>query len=199
MTQPQDASQIRITGEPAQDPNYCRFIVERRVQRGAALHARAPDEGRGNALAEALFKIEGVREVEIRGFEVWIGKAGTQEWPAIGKQIGTAIREFLANAPAEDLGPSQMDSPEAREVQRVLDEQINPAVASHGGYVTLRDFRDDTVYIEFEGGCQGCGMANVTLKQGIEGSIKKAVPKVRAVLDMTDHESGTNPYFQPSK
>ena len=71
--------------------------------------------------------------------------------------------------------------------------------AAHGGHIALVDVQEDTVYIRLEGGCQGCGMADVTLKQGIETEIKRAVPKISSVLDATDHAGGTNPYYQPGK
>ena len=84
-------------------------------------------------------------------------------------------------------------------VQAVIDTQINPAVASHGGYISLIDVKDNVVYVQLGGGCQGCGMADVTLKQGIETSIKAAVPEITAIYDVTDHADGKNPYYQPSK
>ncbi len=89
--------------------------------------------------------------------------------------------------------------PLALEVQKILDEQINPGVASHGGVVELLDVKDGVVYVQLGGGCQGCGMADVTLKQGIEVMIKEALPAVTAVIDSTDHASGSNPFYQPSK
>ena len=87
----------------------------------------------------------------------------------------------------------------AMRVQQVLDRDINPGVASHGGHVTLLDVKENKVYIRLGGGCQGCGMADVTLKQGIEVAIKNAVPEILEVLDTTDHGSGSNPYYQPAK
>ena len=87
----------------------------------------------------------------------------------------------------------------AAAVQRVLDAEINPAVAQHGGFVTLLDVKDDIVYIALGGGCQGCGMVDVTLKQGIEVLIKEAVPDIRQIVDSTDHAGGTNPYYRPAK
>ena len=84
-------------------------------------------------------------------------------------------------------------------VQELLDSMINPAVASHGGYVQLIDVKDSTVYLQMGGGCQGCGMADVTLKAGIERVIKEEVPEVTEVLDTTDHGSGQNPYYSPGK
>jgi Fe/S biogenesis protein NfuA len=84
-------------------------------------------------------------------------------------------------------------------VQNVIDTQINPGVASHGGFVELLDVKDNVAYILMGGGCQGCGLADVTLKQGIEALIREAVPQITAVMDSTDHASGTNPYYRPSK
>jgi Fe-S cluster biogenesis protein NfuA len=90
-----------------------------------------------------------------------------------------------------------LNSTEAAAIYDVLDEQVNPAVASHGGHISLVDVQGDTAYIRLEGGCQGCGLADVTLKQGVETAIRQAVPSIAAVLDTTDHAGGTNPYFQP--
>ncbi len=89
--------------------------------------------------------------------------------------------------------------PKAQTVQDVIDTQINPGVASHGGHVSLLDVKDDIAYIALGGGCQGCGMADVTLKQGIEVMIKEAIPEIRQIIDTTDHASGKNPFFQPAK
>ncbi len=92
-----------------------------------------------------------------------------------------------------------LDTEDGKAIQRLLDERVNPQVASHGGHISLVDVQDDTVYIRLEGGCQGCGMADVTLKQGIATEIQALVPKINKVLDVTDHEGGTNPYYQPGK
>jgi Fe/S biogenesis protein NfuA len=80
-------------------------------------------------------------------------------------------------------------------VQAVLDTKVNPAVASHGGHVSLAAVEGDTVYLRFGGGCHGCGMVKATLKDGVERMIFESVPGVARVLDVTDHESGTNPYY----
>ncbi|MGH6954605.1 MAG: NifU family protein [Alphaproteobacteria bacterium] len=92
-----------------------------------------------------------------------------------------------------------LGKPEAQTIQALLDDRINPAVSAHGGYVALVDVLDDVAYIRLEGGCQGCGMADVTLRQGIEVEIKRAVPAISSVLDVTDHAGGSNPYYQPGK
>jgi Fe/S biogenesis protein NfuA len=84
-------------------------------------------------------------------------------------------------------------------VQELIDSMINPAVAGHGGFVDLIDVKDNKVYLTMGGGCQGCGAADVTLKSGIERLIKEEIPEIEEVLDTTDHASGSNPYYQPSK
>jgi Fe/S biogenesis protein NfuA len=84
-------------------------------------------------------------------------------------------------------------------VQELIDTMINPAVASHGGFVELIDVQDNRVYLQMGGGCQGCGAADITLKSGIERLIKEEIPEVTEVLDTTDHASGANPYYTPGK
>ncbi len=91
------------------------------------------------------------------------------------------------------------DNPKAQAIQQLIDERINPAVASHGGQIDLLDVTDDSIYIHMGGGCQGCGMANVTLKHGIEGMIQEHFPEIKNIIDTTDHASGTNPYYEASK
>ena len=84
-------------------------------------------------------------------------------------------------------------------VQELIDSTINPAVAGHGGFVQLVDVKENKVYLQMGGGCQGCGAADVTLKAGIERLIKDELPEIEEVLDSTDHASGTNPYYTPAK
>lgn len=92
-----------------------------------------------------------------------------------------------------------LDTDEGRAIKRMLDEEVNPQIAMHGGRISLVDVVDDTAYVRLEGGCQGCGMASLTLKQGVEGAIMQAAPSITRVLDTTDHADGTNPYYQPGK
>ena len=92
-----------------------------------------------------------------------------------------------------------LDTDLARRVMAVLDRDVNPAIASHGGHAELAAVDGATAYLRLGGGCQGCGMATVTLSQGIEVAITQAVPEINHVVDVTDHASGTNPYFEPAK
>ena len=95
--------------------------------------------------------------------------------------------------------PPLLQDPIAARVQQLLDERINPGVASHGGHVSLIDVDDGTVYIKLGGGCQGCGMVDVTLKQGIEVLLKEEIPEINEILDTTDHAAGRNPYYSSAK
>jgi Fe/S biogenesis protein NfuA len=86
--------------------------------------------------------------------------------------------------------------PIAERVQEVLDAQVNPAIASHGGAIDLYDVKDTEIYLEMSGGCQGCAMSRMTLRQGVERMLRQAIPEITAVHDITDHSSGENPYFE---
>jgi Fe/S biogenesis protein NfuA len=92
-----------------------------------------------------------------------------------------------------------LDSDLARRVLAVLERDVNPNIAAHGGHAELVGIEGATAYLRLGGGCQGCGMATVTLSQGIEVAITEAVPEIDAIVDVTDHASGSNPYFEPAK
>lgn len=83
----------------------------------------------------------------------------------------------------------------AEKVQEVLDHQVNPSVASHGGQILLVDVKDTEIYMEMTGGCKGCAMSRMTLRQGVEKMLRQAIPEITAIHDVTDHASGENPYF----
>jgi Fe/S biogenesis protein NfuA len=104
---------------------------------------------------------------------------------------------FKIDAPGSQ--PERPTGALADRVNQVIEERINPSIASHGGFVVLEGLKDNTAYLRFGGGCQGCGMINVTLKQGVEVMIKEQVPEIAGVMDVTDHAGGTNPYYSPGK
>ena len=83
----------------------------------------------------------------------------------------------------------------ATKVKEVLDAQVNPAVSAHGGEIVLVDVKGNEVFIEMAGGCQGCALSRMTLKQGVERMVRQAVPEITAVHDVTDHTSGDDPFY----
>ena len=110
-----------------------------------------------------------------------------------------ALTESGFKVDAPNAGTPRPSGPLAESVMRVLEDKINPGVAMHGGHVSLVAVENETAYLRFGGGCQGCGMVNVTLKQGAEKVLFEDVPQITRVMDVTDHASGTNPYYQPGK
>lgn len=188
---------IRADVDP-QDIKVCRFTIDRPIYSGSATFS-SNDEAKGYGLAENIFRIPGITKVEVNENVVAVTQSGSEDWRQIGKRVGTAIRTFIDPPPAipEDqlLSASQL----REKIQQVFDEQINPGVASHGGFVELLDVQDNNVYIRMGGGCQGCGAADVTLKMGIERIIRESVPQVREIFDATDHASGQNPFYAQSK
>jgi Fe/S biogenesis protein NfuA len=107
---------------------------------------------------------------------------------------------FLVEAPRIVMPAAfDMASPLVAQVQSVIEHHVNPGIASHGGRAELVGVKDDVVYVALGGGCQGCSMASVTLKQGIEQILKQAIPQIRAVVDATDHAHGNNPFYTAEK
>ena len=92
--------------------------------------------------------------------------------------------------------PAAATGPLAEQVREVLESQINPAIASHGGAINLVDVKDTEIYLEMSGGCQGCAMSRMTLRQGVERMVRQAVPEITVIHDVTDHASGKNPFFE---
>ncbi len=112
---------------------------------------------------------------------------------------GLAIDNPTSPSPPMAPGSGTVDGPVADRIRHVLETQINPSIAAHGGFAELVNVEDDTAFLRMGGGCQGCGLAQVTLSQGIAVAIQDAVPEINHVVDVTDHESGTDPYYESSK
>ena len=115
---------------------------------------------------------------------------------------GGGLRVDNPNTPSPEMRvppPGDLTGDVAQRVIQVLDRQVNPSIAAHGGHAELVAAEEGIAYLRLSGGCQGCAMATVTLSQGIETAIIEAVPEITAVVDVTDHQSGTNPYFETAK
>ncbi|MCZ6531899.1 MAG: NifU family protein [SAR324 cluster bacterium] len=169
-------------------------------------------------LAKALFAVEGVISVELESAMITVFMDEDGDWENIIAKLTPAISEhFTSGQPAiEDSRaeqettskkfkfgfkqvPSRTPEEQMQIIKELLDSEINPAVASHGGFFTLIDVQDNNVYVQLGGGCQGCGMADVTLRQGVEQRMKEVLPEMVALIDTTDHAAGNNPYYQAGK
>lgn len=210
-----------ITAEPIDD-RRCRFVVDRPIYSGRWVFFAGPEQARGAPLAERLFVIDGVNSVLVAHDKVTVTRQPPQglpvvgaavrvvralmgdrssasgSWTGLGKRVGDAIREHLASGdPAvTDASTRRVPTPaELRSrVQRVLDDEVNPVIAGHGGGVSILDVRDNVLYLQMWGGCQGCGLADMTLKHGVEAAVRDAVPEIGEIFDLTDHKSGRKPY-----
>lgn len=196
------SSDIRILAEPLTS-NSCRFTVDRPVHADASFYFPDKERATDSPLASRIFAIEGVSSVLIAHDQVTVTKSGADDWQVVGRKVGAAIREHLATglpAVPESLRAT-LPPPEEirRRVEDLLETEVNPGVAGHGGFVRLVDVRGNDVFIQMGGGCQGCGMAALTLKYGVEAAIRRRVPEVGGIYDATDHASGRNPYFASSE
>jgi NFU1 iron-sulfur cluster scaffold homolog, mitochondrial len=204
-------AEIRITAEPI-DNGRCKFLVSEALHAAGVRRFASVEEARGSPLAEAIFAIPGadVAEVIVSGNLVTVVKRNPAPWPVVGKAVGQAIRAALAGdrpavapkpvagAGAGAVNASDDDALYDR-VADLFERDVNPMVARHGGRVELIDVQDAVVMVRMAGGCQGCGMADVTLRQGIEAMLHQHVPEVKGVVDITDHGAGANPYFAATK
>jgi Fe/S biogenesis protein NfuA len=120
----------------------------------------------------------------------WLDNATIDFEPnATGGQLNIRAPKIKGDIPGAQAGVIER-------VRYVLESEINPKLASHGGRVTLLEVNaDGAVLLRFGGGCHGCGMVDVTLKQGVEKTLRERVPEITAVLDATDHEAGKKPYY----
>jgi len=194
--------EIKIKALPIDDQR-CRFTVDRPVLENRAVFFSGPGKASGSPLAEALFAIPNVGAVLVSHDTITVTKTGFDDWPGLARSIGAAIRtQLVSGVPSvsESAFASMPGEDEIRErVHHLLETQINPAVGAHGGWVELLGVQGNNVFLQLGGGCQGCGMADVTLKQGIETLLREEIPELGEVLDQTDHAAGRNPYYAASK
>lgn len=199
-TKMQGTNEIRIIARPQPNPLKCDFEVDRPVVEGTVFFGDQ-SAATGSPLAEKLFALQGVQSLLIRGTQVTVTRTGEVEWITLAKAVGAAIRAQIQSGDiavaAAAMGGGQLDQSIRERVQRILEEEINPAVAMHGGTITLLDVQNGIVYVRMGGGCHGCASSTATLKHGVEQAVRAKVPEVVDILDTTDHAAGTNPYYAP--
>ncbi|MCE2512167.1 MAG: NifU family protein [Acidimicrobiia bacterium] len=149
-----------------------------------------------DAAADDHLHIAGGLTVMVPDASVSRLRGSTLDVPSMPGQGGLVIRNPNRPNPLGDMGRLELTGGIAEKVQQLLDVSINPALASHGGYASLVEVRDDdTVVVTMGGGCQGCAMSQATLSDGIKLAIVEAIPEVSEVIDVTDHTAGENPYY----
>lgn len=178
-------------------------LIQQQAVDGLGLRVRALNPGTPNADIEITFCEPGDVESndiehDLGEFKLFIDQDSTS-W------LGTASIDFENTATGGSLSMKApglkgqqpgSDAPLQNRVQWLLDSEINPQVASHGGHVSLVEITSEKIAVlQFGGGCQGCGQVSMTLSEGIEKTFKQKLPEITGVRDVTDHEAGENPYF----
>ena len=155
------------------------------------------------AFAPLSDKQEGWVEERHDGLAIIFPKADTGKLDGATLELteqGLAMNNPNSPAPPTISAPAgDLSGPLVEQVQQVLQEQVNPAIAAHGGGAELVSLDGTIAYLRLFGGCQGCGLAQVTLKQGIEKILLESIPELTQVVDVTDHASGEDPYYQSQK
>ena len=196
-------SSVSIRAEPSLiDRNLCKFTVSRQVHPGSFFFENR-ERATGSPLIEQLFQIPGVTSVLVAENVVTVGKKDDAAWRDLMLKIGQTIRTqmitgvpaILEHAPAAAAG-RRSDEEIRQVVQGLLEREINPSVASHGGKISVVDVKEGVLYISMSGGCQGCAAAQVTLRQGVEVMVRRVVPEITAIVDSTDHRAGAQPYYR---
>jgi Fe-S cluster biogenesis protein NfuA len=200
-TPSQQSDEVLIKAQPSTGNDQCVFMVNRTLMEGYSWYFSNFEGAEGSPLAEALFSIDDIETALVLESTLTITRKDKTivDWKPLAGEVGTAVRNALegggpliAEKIIADL-PAEEDV--RKGIQENIDAEVNPGVAGHGGHITLQSVKGNTITIQMGGGCQGCSAADLTLKQGIHTSFRKAVPMVGAILDETDHSAGANPYF----
>lgn len=141
---------------------------------------------------------ESDEEVEMEDFSVLVPKESASHLEGATVDYVERVNESGFEIRPTQKTPRLDGRPEgelADQVRDVLEAQVNPAVAAHGGEINLVDVQGTEIFIQMGGGCQGCALSRMTLKQGVERMVRQAIPEITAVHDVTDHTSGDNPFY----
>jgi Fe/S biogenesis protein NfuA len=173
-------------------------IIEAKAQEDMMLRMQIMGRGPGGFLYSLRFvpadeKSPDDIELNMESFHVLIDQNSAQNLE--GSTVDYKDDNFQRGFSVDNPNPLWED-PTAQSIQDVLDSKVNPGISSHGGFVSLVEYKEDTAYIAFGGGCQGCGLVDVTLKQGVEVMIRESVAEVQNIVDLTDHTSGDQPFYE---
>ena len=186
----------------ATDQHKC-FVTSKAISSREAIYKDSQD-ALASPIAGKIFGFSWAAEVRVGTDFVEVLKQDWVSWDVLEEPLRGMIEEHFSQAtdPIEE-NPIQdppkvadaLSSDEGKIIQQLIEEQINPALANHGGFVVLHDVKDNRVFLEMGGGCQGCAMSYQTMKEGIETSIKEVLPDIIEVIDVTNHAAGDNPYY----
>lgn len=212
--------QLEIKGQPSKSENVFFFTSSITFLDHLTAECHSKEEAQGSALFIQLFELPWVSEAAVEGRALIVKKKGAYpSWKECAPEVASLIRslhqenaEFFSASFINDLklkkkeeeersvsnqlNKANVSTPEGQAIQKFLTEKITPALASHGGQVTLTDLKEGIVFLNFGGGCQGCSQITLTVKEGVEQQLLKEFPSLKTVVDVTDHSAGKNPFYK---
>jgi len=185
---------------PAADAETVKITLDRRVSPGGSVFFNHPSDADGWPLIERLFAVDSVHSVLAKENVLIVAKKTEASWDAVMPRLDETIQSYYNAHPDTDerlvQAASGGDEGSIRQrVQDILDTEVNPSIASHGGFIRLVDVQGTRVILQMGGGCQGCGMAHITLRDGVEHLLRARIPEITEILDHTDHAAGTDPFY----
>lgn len=196
MSDAPERLRIRALGSTT-DPHAMGLMLDNPLPPGVASRFNSPKEASDAPLARALLDLQGIERVAIDGSTIWLRKAKAAEWAELKHQVAATIRKVMAETEAPlGIPPAQDDDAALlRAIEEILHRQVNPAIAAHGGHIGVVRVQQGRVFLRMSGGCQGCAASAATLREGVERMLRAARPDIREIVDVTEHELGTNPYY----
>ena len=191
-----DAALISVMGilQAEDDPGSLGLRIAVTGTRGVEYAYDLSFEERAEAADDDLVYDQGDLVVMIPADSVDALWGATLDLPSAEGQGGLVIRN--PNRPDPLAGfDIELTGTVTERVQQLLDQQINPALAAHGGFASLIEVRESTAVVTMGGGCQGCAVSAVTLREGIQKAILEHIPEITEVVDTTDHDAGENPFY----
>ena len=179
---------FRMHAERTPNPNSIKWVLGQPVVEGThSAHFDAAPDPDVSPLVDKLFQVDGVTVVFLASNFITVTKREDVEWTDIASSIVDAIRECLegggsALGPAFEAQSAASEDEVVARIRSILEEQVRPAVAQDGGDIVFAGFRDGIVELYLHGSCAGCPSATATLKYGIEGLLREAIPEVRGVV-----------------
>ncbi len=194
---------MTISAQTTDNPEARRFLVEKTISQREKTYTDST-EALQSPIASKIFGFPWTEKVTVGNNFVEVLKQDWVEWEVLEEPLKGLIGEHFQSQQGDveenpeasgSQNTGKLDSPEAKQIALLIEEQINPALSAHGGFVVLHSVEEDKVFLEMGGGCQGCAMSYQTMKEGIEGAIKQIVPSIKEVVDVTNHDQGDNPFY----
>ena len=180
------------------DPETCRFTVDRVIDPGGPFSFDRDHPTDSSPLIAQLFSFDDVAHIVVAGSTVSVTKVPSASWEDLRQPIGAQIRSQLQTGQPAIAKPSRMvrnDEQIRESIENLLEREVNPSIAAHGGVITIVDLSDGVLSIAMGGGCQGCASSTATLRDGFETMARRVAPELVSIVDTTNHSAGATPFY----